>query len=158
MNLEEKIASLKDGLKTEIKENNTIFSVGQKQLICLGRAIIRNTNILVLDEATANVDLETDNFIQTKLRDIFKNCTVLVIAHRLATVIDSDRILVMADGQGEEYDHPFKLLTQSDDDTEITSDGFFAKMVEATGTHSAKQLFDIARTQFNQNNKFEADD
>lgn len=98
VNLGAKIGSLKDGLKTEIKENNTIFSAGQKQLICLGRAIIRNTKILVLDEATANVDLETDNFIQTKLRDTFQNCTVLVIAHRLATVIDSDRILVMNDG------------------------------------------------------------
>ena len=110
VNLQEKIASLKDGLKTQIKETNTIFSVGQKQLICLGRAIIRNTKILVLDEATANVDLETDNLIQTTLRETFKNCTVLVIAHRLATVIDSDRILVMSEGRAEEFDHPFRLL------------------------------------------------
>jgi len=101
----------------------------------------------VLDEATANVDLETDNFIQTKLREVFKDCTVLVIAHRLASVIDSDRILVMSDGLGEEYDHPFKLLTQSDDDEEITNrEGYFAKMVLATGKESAKQLFDIAKT------------
>ena len=62
----------------------------------------------MLDEATANVDLQTDNFIQEKLKESFKNCTVIIIAHRLATVIDSDRILVMADGMGQEFDHPEK--------------------------------------------------
>jgi len=82
-------------LDTKISETNSVFSTGQKQLLCLGRAIIRNTKILVLDEATANVDLETDNLIQDKLKESFKNCTVLIIAHRLATIIDSDRVLVM---------------------------------------------------------------
>ena len=81
--------------------------------MCLGRALIRKTKILVLDEATANVDLETDNFIQEKLKSSFKNCTVIIIAHRLATVIDSDRILVMDSGYAKEFDHPFKLLTNS---------------------------------------------
>lgn len=112
-NLDGIISKLQDGLQTSIKENNNIFSVGQKQLVCLARAIIRNTKILVLDEATANVDLETDNFIQTQLRDTFRDCTVLVIAHRLATVIDSDRILVMSEGRAQEFDHPFKLLVKS---------------------------------------------
>jgi ATP-binding cassette subfamily C (CFTR/MRP) protein 4 len=78
-----------------ISDNNNIFSMGQKQLLCLARAVIRQTKILVLDEATANIDLETDNFIQEKLKEIFKGCTVVIIAHRLATVIDADRILVM---------------------------------------------------------------
>lgn len=93
-----------------ISDNNNIFSMGQKQLLCLARAVIRQTRILVLDEATANIDLETDNFIQEKLKDTFKNCTVVIIAHRLATVIDSDRILVMDKGYGKEFDHPYKLL------------------------------------------------
>lgn len=80
--------------------------------MCLARAIIRNSKILVLDEATANVDLETDNFIQRKLRESFKGSTVLIIAHRLATVIDSDRILVMSDGTGVEFDHPYLLMVK----------------------------------------------
>ena len=93
----------------------------------------------MLDEATANVDLETDNFIQEKLKESFKNCTVMIIAHRLATVIDSDRILVMDGGEGKEFDHPFKLLAENDGDTTITKkdsageDSVFARMVKATG-------------------------
>jgi ATP-binding cassette subfamily C (CFTR/MRP) protein 4 len=95
--------------------------MGQKQLICLARAIIRNTKMLVLDEATANVDLETDNFIQKQLRLRFSNCTLLIIAHRLATVIDSDKILVMSEGTAIEYDHPYKLLVNELTDTTITN-------------------------------------
>jgi len=124
--------------------------VGQKQLICLARAIIRETKILVLDEATANVDLETDNLIQKKLRESFQNSTVLIIAHRLATVIDADRILVMDKGSHKEYDHPFKLLAKRNEDTEITKlNGSFAKMVLANGKETAQSLFDIAKKKAN---------
>jgi ATP-binding cassette subfamily C (CFTR/MRP) protein 4 len=110
------VMGMQDKLETLVSETNNVFSVGQKQLLCLARAIIRNTKILVLDEATANVDLETDNFIQTKLKESFKNCTVMIVAHRLATVIDSDRILVMDAGHGKEFDHPFKLLVNNEAD------------------------------------------
>ena len=137
-----------------LAENNNVFSVGQKQLLCLARAIIRKTKILVLDEATANVDLETDNFIQERLKSSFKHCTVMIIAHRLATVIDSDRILVMDDGFGREFDHPFKLLVNNDADQSITktnedgTDGFFARMVKATGPETAAQLFTLAKAKY----------
>ena len=87
---------------------------------------MRNAKILVLDEATANVDLETDNLIQRKLRESFKESTVLIIAHRLATVIDADRILVMKEGRAAEYDHPFMLLASEEGDSEITKEGAFA--------------------------------
>jgi len=106
-------------------------------LLCLARAIIRKTKILVLDEATANVDLETDNFIQDTLKNSFANCTVVLVAHRLATVIDADRILVMEAGVGEEYDNPFRLLVNDEDDETITKDGHFAAMVKATGGATA---------------------
>ena len=140
---------MKDKLETVVSESNNLFSVGQKQLICLARAILRETKILVLDEATANVDLETDNLIQMKLKESFKDSTVLIIAHRLATVIDADKILVMNNGEGEEFDHPYKLLVKDTEDQEITNkDGYFARMLRATGEDTAKSLFQIAYNKY----------
>jgi len=71
---------------------------------------------LVLDEATANVDLETDNIIQRTLRERFRSSTVIIIAHRLATIIDADRILVMKDGTSVEFGHPYRLLVENEGD------------------------------------------
>ena len=84
---------------------------------------------------------------------------MLIIAHRLATVIDADKILVMDEGKGKEFDHPYLLLTNNQEDTEITKTGpdgepgYFAKMVKATGTNTSKQLFDIAKKAY-QNKKW----
>jgi len=136
------VEGMKDKLQTEVTESNNLFSVGQKQLICLARAILRETKILVLDEATANVDLETDNLIQKKLRESFADSSVIIIAHRLATVIDADRILVMNKGEGLEFDHPYKLMVKEEGDNEMTNpSGYFSKMVVATGPDSADSLF-----------------
>jgi ABC-type multidrug transport system fused ATPase/permease subunit len=85
---------MKGGLEAKIEKSGSNLSVGQKQLFCLARAILKNTKILIVDEATANVDLETDKLVQEAIRNVFLNCTVITIAHRLQTIMDNDRIIV----------------------------------------------------------------
>ncbi|XP_071638106.1 multidrug resistance-associated protein 1 isoform X3 [Temnothorax longispinosus] len=104
------IENLPNALLHEVSEGGENLSVGQRQLICLARALLRKTKVLILDEATAAVDLETDDLIQTTIRQEFKDCTVLTIAHRLNTILDSDRVIVLDKGLIVEYDSPEVLL------------------------------------------------
>lgn len=98
------------GLDFQCSEGGENLSVGQRQLVCLTRALLRKSRILVLDEATAAVDLETDDLIQAIIRSQFENCTVLTIAHRLNTIMDYDRVLVLDKGTIAEFDSPSCLI------------------------------------------------
>ncbi|OEJ88398.1 Bile pigment transporter 1 [Hanseniaspora osmophila] len=97
-------------LKCKVADNGSNLSVGQRQLLCLSRALLNQSKILVLDEATAAVDMETDKIIQETIRSKFNERTILTIAHRIDTVLDSDKILVLDKGEIKEFDHPDKLL------------------------------------------------
>lgn len=98
------------GLLHEIAEGGENLSIGQRQLVCLARALLRKTKVLILDEATAAIDLKTDDLIQTTIREQFKECTILTIAHRLNTIMDSDKVLVLDKGEVAEYESPQTLL------------------------------------------------
>uniref|UniRef100_A0A3P9IN76 ABC-type glutathione-S-conjugate transporter n=1 Tax=Oryzias latipes TaxID=8090 RepID=A0A3P9IN76_ORYLA len=110
--LKDFVSNLPDKLNHECSEGGENLSLGQRQLVCLARALLRKTKILVLDEATAAVDLETDTLIQSTIRTQFEDCTVLTIAHRLNTIMDYTRVIVMDRGYISEMDSPANLITQ----------------------------------------------
>lgn len=99
-----------EGLDTALVEGGENLSRGQCQLVCLGRALVHETKILVLDEATASVDVETDHVLQQTIRSEFRDRTIFTVAHRLNTIMDSDRIIVLDHGQLVEFDTPNALL------------------------------------------------
>ncbi|KAF5296656.1 hypothetical protein FQR65_LT10196 [Abscondita terminalis] len=108
--LKEFVEGLPAGLNHEVTEGGDNLSVGQRQLVCLSRALLRKSKVLILDEATSAVDLETDSLIQKTIKSEFKDCTILTIAHRLNTIMDSDRIIVLEKGLIAECDSPSTLL------------------------------------------------
>jgi ABC-type multidrug transport system fused ATPase/permease subunit len=113
--LKTKISNLEEKLNTQVAEYGSNFSVGECQLICVARAILKQSKILLIDEATAHVDTKTDQLIQKILREKFQNQTILTIAHRLNTIMDSDQIIVMNDGIILDYGTPTELLTKQSD-------------------------------------------
>ena len=134
-----------EGLEFAIKEKGTNLSLGQRQLLCLARVLVRPHRILVMDEATASVDQDSDHLIQQTIRQCFAECTILTIAHRLLTVIDYDLILVIDDGQVVQSGHPAQLLQL------LAEESPFARLVEETGPEMKAKLHSIAFSSFKEN-------
>jgi len=132
----EAVRMLSHGLDTTVAEGGLNFSVGQRQLLCLARAILRRNKILVLDEPTANVDTRTDKLLQEAVAKSFEGATIMAVAHRLDTVIDYDKILVLGAGGILEYGTPHELIMQG---------GAFSSMIDDTGEDMAEFLRSSAR-------------
>jgi ATP-binding cassette subfamily C (CFTR/MRP) protein 1 len=134
--LHKAVESLENRLDAPVSENGENLSVGQRCQICLARALLRHAKILILDEATASIDMETDKQIQDTIRADFADCTILTIAHRLNTIVDYDRVLVLDAGKIREYDTPANLLRDPN--------SAFAAMCAETGAQNCENLRAIA--------------
>lgn len=131
--LKEAVQDKEEGLDSLVVEDGSNWSMGQRQLFCLGRALLRKSRILVLDEATASIDNATDAILQKTIRTEFADCTVITVAHRIPTVMDCTRVLAIADGKTVEYDEPMKLMK--------TDGSLFAELVKEYWSHTANDNF-----------------
>ncbi|KAJ4757284.1 hypothetical protein LUZ62_067659 [Rhynchospora pubera] len=127
--LREAIQEKEQGLDSLVVEEGSNWSMGQRQLFCLGRALLRRSRILVLDEATASIDNATDAILQKTIRMEFADCTVITVAHRIPTVMDCTMVLAISDGKVVEYDEPMKLMN--------TGGSLFGELVKEYWSHSA---------------------
>ncbi|XP_037271387.2 ATP-binding cassette sub-family C member 2-like [Rhipicephalus microplus] len=132
------VSSDSRGLLMETTDGGSNLSVGQRQLVCLARALLRGTKVLLLDEATSQMDGDTDQLIQVALRDAFAQCTLFTIAHRIHTVLDYDKILVLEDGKVKEFDSVSCLLSDK-------SSMFYNMAIEA-GINSARRKPELIST------------
>ena len=129
------VEKLPGQLEYRVNETGSNFSVGERQLVCLARTLVQKSKIIVMDEATANVDFKTDNLIQEVIRHKFKDSTVLTIAHRLNTIMDYDKVLILDGGRMVEFDKPEILIQNGGIFAELVKNSY-ARKSEANGVKS----------------------
>ena len=129
------VEKLPGQLEYRVNETGSNFSVGERQLVCLARALVQKSKIIIMDEATANVDFKTDNLIQEVIRHKFKDSTVLTIAHRLNTIMDYDKVLILDGGRMVEFDKPEILIQNGGIFAELVKNSY-ARKSEANGVKS----------------------
>ena len=129
------VEKLPGQLEYRVNETGSNFSVGERQLVCLARALVQKSKIIVMDEATANVDFKTDNLIQEVIRHKFKDSTVLTIAHRLNTIMDYYKVLILDGGRMVEFDKPEILIQNGGIFAELVKNSY-ARKSEANGVKS----------------------
>lgn len=112
--MESAIRGMNGGLDASVGEKGSNFSMGQRQLLCLARTILSPAKIVCIDEATANVDLETDRLVQGVLKTALADRTVITVAHRVETIMGADRVVVVAAGRAVEVGNPIELLKDED--------------------------------------------
>ena len=125
------VEGLPGQLQFKLRESGTNLSVGERQLVCLARALVQKSKIIIMDEATANVDFKTDRLIQEVIRDKFKDSTVITIAHRLNTIMDYDKVLVLDGGRVVEIDKPDVLMRKG---------GLFAEMIRNQNQSTVQKI------------------
>lgn len=135
--MKDALEKLPEMLETPVGEGGDMFSVGERQLLCLARSILAEAKLLIMDECTASVDVQTDAKIQEMVRVAFKDCTVFAIAHRLDTIIDYDRIVVLDNGRLKEHGTGAELIDMEG--------GIFSSLVDETGPSQAPRLRTLAR-------------
>ena len=132
MQLKQAVGEHGVGLAAPVAEYGENYSAGQRQMLCLARALLRDTKIVCLDEATASVDLETDKVMQDVIADQFASRTILTIAHRINTIIENDKVVCLEQGRLQRMDSPAAMLRDPE--------SMFAKLVAETGEQSARNL------------------
>ena len=135
--VQEIVQEIPQRLEAEVQEGGANFSVGERQLFCLARAILRQPRVIVMDEATANIDIVTTEKIIRAMENSFKHATVITIVHRLHTIMEYDRVLVLEKGEVGEFDSPFNLLSRQE--------SLFGGMVAELGDDAVRQMKEVAR-------------
>ncbi|RDX69518.1 ABC transporter C family member 8, partial [Mucuna pruriens] len=137
--LKETISRLPNLLDSSVNDEGGNWSLGQRQLFCLGRVLLKRNRILVLDEATASIDSATDAILQRIIRQEFAECTVITVAHRVPTVIDSDMVMVLSYGKLVEYDEPLKLMDSNSSFSKLVAEYWSSLRKNSSSNISSQQ-------------------